>query len=321
MLNFSNLSLRRGKRMLFTGATFGLFRGEKVGITGENGSGKSSLLGLVRGELTPEAGSFDMPSQLALAHVSQELAASDREAIEFVLDGDAELRQIEAALARAGEADDGVLLGELHGRYAGIGGYDAASRAATLMHGLGFSSADERRPVSAFSGGWRVRLNVAQALMCRSDLLLLDEPTNHLDLDAIVWLEGWLTAYPGTLLLISHDREFLDRVVNRVVNIEHEKARAYRGNYSSFEEQRATELSQQAALFAPATRDQAHGVIRRALSRQGQQGAPGAEPPQGARAHAAHRAGACGFTVRVFVRPTRQVAAPAAGAGTPVGRL
>ena len=258
MLNFSNLSLRRGKRLLFADATFGLFRGEKVGITGENGSGKSSLLGLVRGELTPEAGSFDMPAQLAIAYVSQELLASEREAIEFVLDGDPELRQIEAQLSAAEKADDGVLLGELHGRYAGIGGYDAASRAAQLMHGLGFSSSDERRPVSAFSGGWRVRLNVAQALMCRSDLLLLDEPTNHLDLDAIVWLEGWLIAYPGTLLLISHDREFLDRVVNRVVNIEHGKARAYRGNYSSFEEQRATELSQQAALYTRQQREIRH---------------------------------------------------------------
>jgi ATP-binding cassette, subfamily F, member 3 len=258
MLNFSDLSLRRGKRVLFTGATFSLFRGEKVGVTGENGSGKSSLLELVRGELTPEAGSFDMPSQLAIAYVSQELDASEREAIEFVLDGDPELRQIEADLARAEQADDGVLLGHLHGSYAAIGGYDATSRAATLMHGLGFDSNDERRPVSAFSGGWRVRLNVARALMCRSDLLLLDEPTNHLDLDAIVWLEGWLTAYPGTLLLISHDREFLDRVVNRVVNIEHEKARAYRGNYSSFEEQRATELSQQAALFARQQREIRH---------------------------------------------------------------
>jgi len=258
MLNFSNLSLRRGKRLLFADATFGLFRGEKVGITGENGSGKSSLLGLVRGELTPEGGSFEMPAQLAIAYVSQELLASEREAIEFVLDGDAELRQIEAALTEAERRDDGVLLGELHGRYAAIGGYDAASRAAQLMHGLGFDSGDERRPVSAFSGGWRVRLNVAQALMCRSDLLLLDEPTNHLDLDAIVWLEGWLIAYPGTLLLISHDREFLDRVVNRVVNIEHGKARAYRGNYSSFEEQRATELSQQAALYTRQQREIKH---------------------------------------------------------------
>jgi ATP-binding cassette subfamily F protein 3 len=258
MLNFSNLSLRRGKRLLFTGATFSLFRGEKIGITGENGSGKSSLLSLVSGGLTPESGSFDMPSQLALAHVSQELEATDREAIEFVLDGDAELREVEAALAAAEAADDGELLGELHGRYASIGGYDAVSRAAQLMHGLGFDSQDERRAVRAFSGGWRVRLNVAQALMCRSDLLLLDEPTNHLDLDAIVWLEGWLIAYPGTLLLISHDREFLDRVVNRVVNIEHAEAHAYRGNYSSFEEQRATELSQQAALYARQQREIKH---------------------------------------------------------------
>ncbi len=258
MLNFSNLSLRRGKRLLFTGATFSLFRGEKVGVTGENGSGKSSLLALVRGELTPEVGSFDMPAQLSVAHVSQELAASEREAIEFVLDGDAELRAIERALSDAEQADDGVRLGELHGRYAGIGGYDAASRAAQLMHGLGFVSDDERRPVSAFSGGWRVRLNVAQALMCRSDLLLLDEPTNHLDLDAIVWLEGWLTAYPGTLLMISHDREFLDRVVDRIVNIEHGQVHAYRGNYSSFEEQRATELSQQAALYARQQREIRH---------------------------------------------------------------
>ena len=258
MLNFTGLSLRRGKRLLFTGATFSLFRGEKVGITGENGSGKSSLLALVLGELTPEAGSFDMPPQLAIAHVSQELLASGREAIEFVLDGDAELREIERSLAAAEQADDGVRLGELHGRYASIGGYDASSRAAQLMHGLGFHSSDERRPVSAFSGGWRVRLNVAQALMCRSDLLLLDEPTNHLDLDAIVWLEGWLCAYPGTLLMISHDREFLDRVVDRIVNIEHGRARAYRGNYSSFEEQRATELSQQAALFARQQREIRH---------------------------------------------------------------
>src|ERR1700722_16117697 len=258
MLNFSDLSLRRGKRVLFTGATFSLFRGEKVGVTGENGSGKSSLLELVRGELTPEAGSFDMPSQLAIAYVSQELDASEREAIEFVLDGDPELRAIEAQLAKAEQADDGVLLGHLHGNYAAIGGYDATSRAATLMDGLGFDSNDERRPVSAFSGGWRVRLNVARALMCRSDLLLLDEPTNHLDLDAIVWLEGWLIAYPGTLLLISHDREFLDRVVNRVVNIEHAEAHAYRGNYSSFEEQRATELSQQAALYARQQREIKH---------------------------------------------------------------
>src|ERR1700693_427105 len=258
MLNFNDLSIRRGKRVLFSGATFSLFRGEKIGITGENGSGKSSLLSLVRGEIQPESGSFDMPSQLQLAHVSQELAASDRAALEFVLDGDAELRAIERQLREAEQADDGLRLGELHGRCGAIGGDDARARGAQLLHGLGFTSADEQRPVRAFSGGWRVRLNVAQALMCRSDLLLLDEPTNHLDLDAILWLEVWLREYPGTLLLIAHDREFLDRVVNRVVNIEHGHAHAYRGNYSAFETQRASELAEQSALSARQKREIRH---------------------------------------------------------------
>src|SRR5215813_865150 len=258
MLNFTDVTLRRGPRVLFADSTFGLFRGEKVGITGENGSGKSSLLALVRGELQPDAGTFEMPSSLAIAHVSQELHASDQAAIEFVLDGDAELRSIEAAIASASDRNDGLKLGELHGRYAGVGGYDARSRAATLMHGLGFKTDDETRAVRDFSGGWRVRLNVAQALMCRSDLLLLDEPTNHLDLDAILWLESWLREYPGTLLLIAHDREFLDRIVDRIVNIEHAKARAYRGNYSAFEDQRAAELAEQSALFTRQQREIKH---------------------------------------------------------------
>jgi ATP-binding cassette subfamily F protein 3 len=258
MLNFSNVSLRRGKRVLFSDATFSLFRGEKVGITGENGSGKSSLLSLVRGEITPDAGSFDMPSQLEIASVAQELAASGQSAIEFVLDGDSELREVERRLAAAEAADDGLKLGDLHANYAAIGGYDARARAAQLLHGLGFSSADETRTVRMFSGGWRVRLNVAQALMCRSDVLLLDEPTNHLDLDAIIWLEGWLREYPGTLLLIAHDREFLDRVTNRIVNIEHGRARAYRGNYSAFETQRASELAEQSALYVRQQREIRH---------------------------------------------------------------
>jgi ATP-binding cassette subfamily F protein 3 len=249
MLNFTDVTLRRGPRVLFEAATFGLFRGEKVGITGENGSGKSSLLGLVRGDLHPDSGSFDMPPGLAVAYVSQELVATDQAAMEFILDGDAELRALERDMAAAESAAEVVGIGELHARYAAIGGYDARSRAGRLMHGLGFTSADETRALREFSGGWRVRLNVAQALMCRSDLLLLDEPTNHLDLDAIVWLERWLVDYPGTLLLIAHDREFLDRICDRVVNIEHGRARAYRGNYSAFEEQRAAELAEQSALF------------------------------------------------------------------------
>jgi ATP-binding cassette subfamily F protein 3 len=259
MLKFDSVTLRRGPRVLFAEADFSLFRGEKVGITGENGSGKSSLLALVRGDLTPDAGHFEMPSNLAIAHVAQELDASDRHAIDFVLDGDVELRQLEARIAQAESTDhEGTKLANLYTQYATIGGYDARARAAQLMHGLGFSTADETRAVRAFSGGWRVRLNVARALMCRSELLLLDEPTNHLDLDAIVWLEDWLKAYAGTLLLIAHDREFLDRVVNRIVNIEHQKASTYAGNYSDFENARAAQLAQQATLHAKQEREVAH---------------------------------------------------------------
>ena len=258
MLNFSDISIRRGTRLLFEKATFNLYRGEKIGITGENGSGKSTLLALVRGEVTPETGSFDMPGNLAVAHVAQELSASDDPAIEFVLDGDAELRAIEQQIAAAEAADDGHRLAELYGHYDAIGGYHARSRAATLLHGLGFTTSDEERPVRDFSGGWRVRLNVARALMSRSDLLLLDEPTNHLDLDAVLWLEQWLQDYRGTLLLIAHDRDFLDQICNRIVNIEHGKIDVYRGNYSDFEEARAAKLAQNQALYVRQQREVKH---------------------------------------------------------------
>ncbi|MGC3981705.1 MAG: ATP-binding cassette domain-containing protein [Steroidobacteraceae bacterium] len=258
MLNFSNIAIRRGVRVLFEKATFNLFRGEKIGITGENGAGKSTLLALVRGEIQPETGSFDMPGNLAVAHVAQELSASDAPAIEFVLDGDEELRDVERQIAEAEAADDGNRLAELYGHYDAIGGYHARSRAGTLLHGLGFSSADEQRPVRDFSGGWRVRLNVAKALMCRSDLLLLDEPTNHLDLDAVMWLEKWLQDYRGTILLIAHDRDFLDSICNRIVNIERGAAEAYRGNYSDFEVTRAAKLAQNQALYVRQQREVKH---------------------------------------------------------------
>ena len=258
MLNFSDISIRRGTRVLFEKATFNLYRGEKIGITGENGSGKSTLLALVRGEVTPETGNFDMPGNLAVAHVAQELNASDDPAIEFVLDGDAELRAIEQQIAAAEAADDGHRLAELYGHYDAIGGYHARSRAATLLHGLGFSTGDEQRAVRDFSGGWRVRLNVARALMCRSDLLLLDEPTNHLDLDAVLWLEQWLKDYRGTLLLIAHDRDFLDQICNRIVNIEQGRADVYRGNYSAFEEARAAKLAQNQAMYVRQQREVKH---------------------------------------------------------------
>ncbi|GFE78029.1 ABC transporter ATP-binding protein [Steroidobacter agaridevorans] len=258
MLSFSSLALRRGTRLLISDASFTVYRGEKVGIVGANGCGKSSLLALVLGELQPDAGSVEYPSQLVVAHVAQELEATDRPAIEFVMDGDEELRETEAAIAQAEEKNAGAKLGELHARYAALGGYDARSRAGKLMHGLGFSAADETRSVSAFSGGWRVRLNVAQALMCRSDLLLLDEPTNHLDLDAVIWLEQWLRNYQGTLLMIAHDREFLDRTVDRIVHIENGAAKIYTGNYSAFEEQRASQLSQQQSMYERQQREIKH---------------------------------------------------------------
>lgn len=265
MLSFSSLSLRRGTRLLIKDATFTLYRGEKVGIVGKNGTGKSSLLSLMLGELQPDAGSFDRPSQLVLAHVAQELDATDQAAIEFVMDGDAELRATERAIARAEAENNGVKLGDLYGHYAALGGYDARSRAGRLLHGLGFSPEDESRAIRAFSGGWRVRLNVAQALMCRSDLLLLDEPTNHLDLDAVIWLEEWLRNYPGTLLMIAHDREFLDRTVGRIVHIEQGTARIYTGNYSKFEEQRAEQLAQQQAMYERQQREISHmmGFVER----------------------------------------------------------
>ena len=258
MLSFSSLALRRGTRLLISDASFTVYRGEKVGIVGANGCGKSSLLSLVLGDLQPDAGSVEYPSQLVVAHVAQELAATERPAIEFVMDGDAELRATEAAIAKAEANNAGTALGELHARYAAVGGYDARSRAGKLMHGLGFSAADETRPVSAFSGGWRVRLNVAQALMCRSDLLLLDEPTNHLDLDAVIWLEQWLRNYPGTLLMIAHDREFLDRTVERIVHIENGAAKIYTGNYSAFEDQRASQLAQQQSMYERQQREIKH---------------------------------------------------------------
>jgi ATP-binding cassette subfamily F protein 3 len=258
MLSFSSLSLRRGTRLLIKDATFTIYRGEKVGIVGANGCGKSTLLALVLDEIQADAGDFDRPAQLVIAHVAQELESTDRHAIEFVMDGDPELRAIEQQIAAAEARDAGAALGELHARYAAIGGYDARSRAARLMHGLGFATQDVNRPVNAFSGGWRVRLNVARALMCRSDLLLLDEPTNHLDLDAVLWLEEWLREYPGTLLMIAHDREFLDRTVNRIVHIEAGSARIYSGNFSDFEEQRAEQLAQQQSMYERQQREIQH---------------------------------------------------------------
>jgi ATP-binding cassette subfamily F protein 3 len=255
MLTFASLALRRGPRLLLSDVSFTIHRGEKVGIVGANGCGKSSLLALIMGELQPDAGSFDMPAQLVVAHVAQELDASDRPAIEFVMDGDVELRRVEAALAAAETGGDAEGLAAAHDAYAHIEGYAARARAAALLDGLGFAQDDFARRVGEFSGGWRMRLNLARTLMCRSDLLLLDEPTNHLDLDAVVWLEGWLAAYRGTLIVVSHDREFLDAVAATILHIDGRRLRRYSGNYSAFEAQRAAQLANEQAMYARQQRE------------------------------------------------------------------
>ena len=250
MLSARDLTLRRGPQPLFEQVNFTVFRGNKVGVTGANGTGKSSLFAALLGELTPDRGDIDLPAAIKIAHVEQEIAASPRPALEFVLDGDAELRRVQRAIDAAERRDAAIELAELYSSLEAIDGYRAKARAAAIMHGLGFKAADQERTVAEFSGGWRVRLATARALCSRADFLLLDEPTNHLDLDAIVWLEEWLTAYPGTLLMISHDREFLDSIIDRVLHIENRTLRAYAGNYSQFEQKRAEELALKVALHA-----------------------------------------------------------------------
>ena len=258
MLRFDDLALRRGPLLLLEHATLALHAGWRVGISGRNGAGKSSLLALVAGELAPDAGHFERPRDWTMAYVRQEVPALDSSALDYALDGDVEYRQIERDLAVAEEQHDGERIAHLHERLHTIGGYAAPARAAELLHGLGFAPGDESKRVAEFSGGWRMRMNLAQALMCRSDLLLLDEPTNHLDLDAVIWLEGWLKRYPGTLLLISHDREFLDAVCTHVISIAEQTAELFSGNLSGFERKRAERLSQQQSMFDKQQRERAH---------------------------------------------------------------
>jgi ATP-binding cassette, subfamily F, member 3 len=258
MLRFDDLALRRGPLLLLEHMTIALHAGWRVGISGRNGAGKSSLLALVSGEIAPDAGHFEKPRNWTMAHVRQEVEALDISALDYVLDGDAEFRQIERDLALAEEAHDGLAQAHLHERLLTIDGYSARARAGALLHGLGFAHTDDVRNVRDFSGGWRMRLNLAQALMCRSDLLLLDEPTNHLDLDAVLWLESWLKKYPGTLLVISHDREFLDSVVTHMLSIADQRAELFSGNLTGFERKRSERLSQQQSMFEKQQRERAH---------------------------------------------------------------
>ncbi|AXU97352.1 ABC transporter ATP-binding protein [Erwinia persicina] len=258
MIVFSALQIRRGVRVLLDNATATINPGQKVGLVGKNGCGKSTLLALLKNEISADAGSFSYPGTWSLAWVNQETPALDIPAIEYVIDGDREFRQLESELAQANETNDGHAIAMLHGKLDAVQAWTIQSRAASLLDGLGFTQEQLQRPVSDFSGGWRMRLNLAQALICRSDLLLLDEPTNHLDLDAVIWLERWLKSYSGTLVLISHDRDFLDPVVDKILHIEQQSIFEYTGNYSSFEIQRATRLSQQQSMFEHQQQKVAH---------------------------------------------------------------
>ena len=258
MIRLSNLTLVRGVKPLLEGADVALNPGEHAGLIGANGSGKSSLFALLRGELHADKGEVDFPGHWRIAHVAQETPALDRPAVEYAIDGDVALRTLERKLLEAEAHNDGALIGELHAALGDADVYTVRSRAETLLVGLGFKHEELMNPVSSFSGGWRMRLNLAQALMCPSDLLLLDEPTNHLDLDAIIWLEAWLKRYPGTLIVISHDRDFLDGVVNAIVHIDQKKLRRYGGDYSSFETQRAQNMVLAASQYEKQQRERAH---------------------------------------------------------------
>ena len=258
MIRLQSLTLQRGPQRLLEDAELTLHAGQKAGLIGANGAGKSSLFALLRGELTPDNGDCLLPADWRIAHMRQEVDTLDRVAVDYVLDGDLRLRQVQHDLAAAEAAQDGAAQARLHSELDSADGYTADARARKLLAGLGFTNEQMERQVSDFSGGWRMRLNLAQALMCPSDLLLLDEPTNHLDLDAILWLEDWLKSYQGTLLLISHDRDFLDAVVDHVAHVEQKKITLYRGGYSAFERARAERLAQQQQAYDKQQAQRAH---------------------------------------------------------------
>ena len=249
MLKINALTLRRGAEPLLEETDATIHGGQRVAIIGANGAGKTSLFKLILGELSPDSGEFSLPGRCRIAHMEQEVSAGERLALDYVLDGHHQLREFEAALSVAEKADDHDKIASLHGELEAIGAYEARVTAEKLLHGLGFQQDELSKSVNDFSGGWRIRLNLAQALMCPSDLLLLDEPTNHLDLEAVIWLEHWLKRYEGTILFISHDRDFIDSVATHILHFEHRKLNQYKGTYSDFEQQRAQKLAQQQAQY------------------------------------------------------------------------
>ncbi len=258
MISFRNFALRRGERLLLSDVDLALHAGYRVGVVGRNGAGKSSLFAALMGEVEPDRGDIDLPGKARIASVSQETPHLPDPAIDFVLSGDAAVHAAIQAEANAFAAEDWEAVAEAHQRLEEVNGYDGTARAGRLLHGLGFPAETHEKPVADFSGGWRVRLNVARALMTPSDLLLLDEPTNHLDLDAVVWLEEWLKRYDGTPLVISHDREFLDNVTTHILHLHDGKAKLYAGNYTAFERQRAEHLRQQQIAFDKEQAERAH---------------------------------------------------------------
>ena len=258
LITASELSLDRGAKNLIKASSFTIHHNNKVGLVGAKGCGKSSLFAALLGELTPDAGDLSMPSSWVIATVKQETPALAESALDYVMDGDKEFRQLEHALMLAREKDDGIAEATIINKIDAIHGYSLPARAGELLHGLGFLQEQLTNPVQDFSGGWRMRLNLAQALISRADLLLLDEPTNHLDLDAVIWLQRWLKRFDGTLVLISHDRDFLDDVIGQIIHIEHQKAKLYSGNYSAFERQRAEHLAQQDAQYQKQQKEVAH---------------------------------------------------------------
>ncbi len=258
MIVLRNITLRHGSNVLLKQINWTIYHKQRIGLIGANGSGKTSLFNMLLGNLAADDGDLEIPRQIKLAHVAQETPTSSQSALDFVLDGDDELQALQHALQQAEEAQDGNRIALLHEKLGIIDGYTAPSRAAQLLAGLGFKPHETTKPVSDFSGGWRVRLNLAKALMCRSDVLLLDEPTNHLDLDAVLWLEQWLKKYTGTLLLISHDRDFLDQTVDHVAHLSQQQIKLYTGNYSGFEKLRAAELLMQQAAYEKQQKQLAH---------------------------------------------------------------
>ena len=258
MISLRNFALRRGERLLLSNVDLTLHAGYRVGVVGRNGAGKSSLFAAVKGELEADKGDVDLPGKIRIASVAQETPSLPDPALQFVLEGDTEVAAVMREEAAAAAREDWEAVATAHQRMAEIGAYDAEARAGKLLHGLGFPAETHSRAVSSFSGGWRVRLNLARALMMPSDLLLLDEPTNHLDLDAVFWLEQWLLKYPGTLLLISHDREFLDNVATHTLHLHGGGAKLYVGGYTDFERQRAEQLRQQQLAHEKEQAERAH---------------------------------------------------------------